>query len=71
MSSARSKSRKEEKTEEVMADWGFKDARVAQAMMKRAKRMGKGKKNQENKAKMKDPFYRFEKLRRASGGAGT
>jgi hypothetical protein len=53
-----------------MADWGFKDARVAQAMMKRAKRMGKGKKNQENKAKMKDPFYRFEKLRRASGGAG-
>eukprot|EP00518_Triparma_eleuthera_P020067 CAMPEP_0197568836 /NCGR_PEP_ID=MMETSP1320-20131121/37969_1 /TAXON_ID=91990 /ORGANISM="Bolidomonas sp., Strain RCC2347" /LENGTH=1342 /DNA_ID=CAMNT_0043131133 /DNA_START=89 /DNA_END=4114 /DNA_ORIENTATION=- len=48
----------EQKKQSVMEDWGFKDAKVAQLMMKRAKRMNKGKKASARKEKMKDAMYR-------------
>ena len=49
---------KERKKEALMKDWGLTDSRVAQAMMKRARKMNKGKRNGAKKLKMKDAYYR-------------
>jgi Leucine-rich repeat (LRR) protein len=64
------RSRKEDKQNEVMKEWGFTDPKIAAMMMKRSKRMDKGKIGAKQKAKMKDPYYRFEKLKRAGPGGG-
>ena len=60
----------EQKQQSLMKDWGFKDARVARLMMKRSKRMNKGKKASIKKEKMKDAMYRLEVARRKGGGFG-
>ena len=60
----------EQKKQSVMEDWGFKDAKVAQLMMKRAKRMSKGKKASARKEKMKDAMYRLEVAKRKGVGGG-
>ncbi|GMI14241.1 hypothetical protein TrVE_jg1138 [Triparma verrucosa] len=65
---SKSDSRREQKEAELMKDWGLTDSRVAQAMMKRAKKMNKGKKAQAKKAKMKDALYRLEYAKRKGGG---
>ncbi|GMH65186.1 hypothetical protein TL16_g04137 [Triparma laevis f. inornata] len=65
---SRADSRREQKEAELMKDWGLTDSRVAQAMMKRAKKMNKGKKAQAKKTKMKDALYRLEYAKRKGGG---
>jgi len=67
----RSQSKREEKQEGIMKDWGFTDARVAQAMMKRAKRMNAGKKKQKKRAMEKDAMYRLARSRKGGGAGGS